>query len=141
MARRRRDVLGKAQAGPDMSPMIDLVFLLLIFFMVASTAITYKKDRRVQIPVAAAAKVPELIEGRVVINIYPDGSVYDENSVPTSLDQVEQTMREARERNPRTRLHIRADREVAHEKVKDVIAASGRGGVNNVIFSTFVTDK
>ena len=141
MARRRRDVLGAAKAAPDMSPMIDLVFLLLIFFMVASTAITFKKDPNVRIPVAAAAKVPELIEGRVVFNVYPDGSVYDENSVPVSLDQVEQTMRLAKERNPRTRLHIRADKEVAHEKVKDVIAASGRGGVSNVIFSTFVTSK
>ena len=38
----------------DMSPMIDLVFLLLIFFMVSSTMITYRQDPNVKIPVASA---------------------------------------------------------------------------------------
>ena len=61
----------------DLSPMIDLVFLLLIFFMVTANIITYPKDPRVIIPVASDAKVPELVDGRVVINIYEDGTIKD----------------------------------------------------------------
>ena len=38
----------------DMSPMIDLVFLLLIFFMVSSTLITFRKDPDGKIPIATA---------------------------------------------------------------------------------------
>lgn len=124
-----------------MSPMIDLVFLILIFFMIASTAIRYKQDKNVIIPVADQAQVPEMIEGRVIINVYPDGSTYDENSRPLSLEEIEIMMTRARSSNPNTRLHLRADRTVRHEMVKKVIQASSRGGVNQVIFSTYVTEK
>ena len=48
----------------DLSPMIDLVFLILIFFMIASTAIRFKTDPNVEIPTADRAKVAEMIDGR-----------------------------------------------------------------------------
>lgn len=121
--------------------MIDLVFLILIFFMISSNAIRYKQDKNVAIPVADKAEVPEMIEGRILINIYPDGSTYDENSKPVSLDEIELIMSRARSTNANTRLHLRADKTVRHEMVKKVIQASSRGGVNQVIFSTYVTDK
>ena len=121
--------------------MIDLVFLILIFFMIASSAIRYKQDANVTIPIADRAEVPEMIEGRVLINIYPNGSTYDENSQPISIEEIEIMMMKALSANPNTRLHLRADREVRHEMVKKVIAASSRGGVNQVIFSTYTTDK
>lgn len=145
MARRRtaNDTLF-AEGAPkvDISPMIDLVFLLLIFFMIAATAITYKKDKRVLIPVATASKVPELVEGRIVINVYNDGTIRDESGTKTyTEDDVERVMAAAKGKSPNTRLHLRADRRATHEQVKKVINASARGGVNNVIFSTYVTDK
>ena len=58
-----------------------------------------------------------------------------------SADEIEILMMKAKSSNPNTRLHLRADREVRHEMVKKVIDASSRGGVNQVIFSTYTTDK
>ena len=51
----------------DMSPMIDMVFLLLIFFIVASIIVDDKVP--VDIPTAVYAKVPEDITGRFTISI------------------------------------------------------------------------
>ena len=54
--------LRKSSAEPDenmpmdMSPMIDMVFLLLIFFIVNATAIIVKTDPNVEPPVAKNAK-------------------------------------------------------------------------------------
>lgn len=144
MPRRRNPdaLLGASTLKVDISPMIDLVFLLLVFFMIAATAITFQKDPNVTITLATEAKVPELVEGRVVINIYPDGVIRDESGKTVySEDDVERVMAEAKSRNPNTRLHLRADRTAPHEFVKKVIAASSRGGVSNVIFSNYVTDK
>lgn len=145
MARRRtaNDTLFAGGAPKvDISPMIDLVFLLLIFFMIAATAITYKKDKRVMIPVATDSKVPELVDGRIVINVYQDGVIRDESGMKVyTEDDVERVMAAAKVRNVNSRLHLRADRRATHEQVKKVINASARGGVNNVIFSTYVTDK
>ena len=58
----------------DMSPMIDLVFLLLIFFMVSSHMIITKIDPEVKPPTAAEAVVAKNNEGRIVVNIYEDGT-------------------------------------------------------------------
>ncbi len=125
----------------DMSPMIDLVFLLLIFFMVASTAITYRKDKNVTVPVASDSVVPKNIENRIVLNVYQDGTIKDELGKVLTTGQVETRMAEAKKREPKTRLHLRCDKAVPHRMVKDVIAASARGGVSSVIFSTYQTEK
>ena len=54
----------------DMSPMIDMVFLLLIFFIIASQVIDEKP--KVEIPFAAYAKVPEDTTGRLMITVTAD---------------------------------------------------------------------
>ena len=124
----------------DMSPMIDLVFLLLIFFMISSTLITYRKDPDVEIPIATAGKVPKEIQDRVVLNVLTSGLVRDEFGEELTLPEVENLMRRAKEANPKVKLHLRADRMAAHDHVKKVIDASAEGGVTNVVFSTFASE-
>ena len=125
----------------DLSPMIDLVFLLLVFFLVASTLITYQKDSNVVIPIASDSKVPEVIEGRVIINIYRDGTIISESGDPLTVAQVQQRMVQAKAGNPNARLHLRADKGVPYRHIKEVSQASARGGVSTVIFSTYQTSK
>lgn len=140
-ARTRRGLFPARSMRVDMSPMIDLVFLLLIFFMVSSTLITFRQDQNVKVPIASAGKVPNLVQNRIIVNVYAGGAIKSEDGKPLSLLAVENTMRQAKAVNPAIRLHIRADRIAAHHMVKDVIDASARGGVANVIFSTYVTGK
>ena len=105
----------------DMSPMIDMVFLLLIFFMVNAVIIDYKKDKSVEIPVASEAKAPNGVSGRIVINVYNDeveaenGTRFaDENSEPLDEAGITELVRERKLANdeagvPQTVLHLRAD--------------------------------
>jgi len=124
----------------DMSPMIDLVFLLLIFFMTSSTLITYRKDQRVLVPVASSSTVPKLVADRVIVNVLRDGSCYDEGgTTKLSLERVEQLMSIHRSKHKNPKLHLRADQRVPHYLIKEVIDASRRGGVTQVIFSSYVT--
>jgi biopolymer transport protein ExbD len=124
----------------DLSPMIDLVFLLLIFFMVTANMITYKKDKRVVVPVASDAKVPELIEGRVVMNVLQDGTVVDTEARVLSLSDLTRRMSDAKAKNAKTRLHLRADARAPYKYIKDASRASAEGGVPTVIFSTHVVE-
>ena len=54
----------------DMSPMIDMVFLLLIFFIVNATLIIVEMDKRVQVPIARYSEKQNDNMGRILINVY-----------------------------------------------------------------------
>lgn len=142
MSRRRKaELFPQKNLVIDMSPMIDLVFLLLIFFMTSSRLISYLQDPNVAVPIAYEAKVSKNIEGRYVINVYADGSIHTgDGRVELSLKQLEQRIARFRETTPNAKLLLRADRSVRHEKVREVIQASVRGGVSDVVFATFLTD-
>lgn len=132
---------GGDKAKADLSPMIDLVFLLLIFFMVTANMITYPKDPEVDPPIASASKVPELVEGRVVMNIYKDGKIVDIFGKSYSTTEFTALMRRAKDQNPKTRLHLRAHKDVPYRHIKRASQASADGGVITVIFSTYLTSK
>ncbi|MEM1295035.1 MAG: biopolymer transporter ExbD [Verrucomicrobiota bacterium] len=139
MPRSRKNIYGE-KPNVNMSPMIDLVFLLLIFFMVASKMITVPRIEGVEIPIAVEARVPKDAQGRVVINVRRDGEILDiRERVLQPLD-VQRLMEAAKRSNPKTRLHLRVDQDVAHKHVEEVMQASARGGVSDVIFSTYVAE-
>jgi biopolymer transport protein ExbD len=124
----------------DLSPMIDLVFLLLIFFMTSSTIITYLKDRRVELPVAEDAQAPVRGSARVVINVYADGTLGDERGNPLSRERLPSYFRQAQLRDPEVKVHVRPDRRVAHISVKQVLAAAKEVELYDVVFSAHPID-
>ena len=131
----------------DMSPMIDMVFLLLIFFMIASQMITVKMDPEVLPPVADQSVTGTIFKGRFVVNVYQDGSFKDVDWNPITEDQITekdpQTQGRDEMKGTKTpaKLHIRSDRLAPVLSIKKVTKAAGAGGVNTVIFSSYSTKK
>ena len=87
------------------------------------------------------AEVPKLIEGRVIINIYRDGTIVSEKGTRLTIADVEQRMAQAKAKNAKTRLHLRADKGTPYRHIKEVSRASAKGGVPTIIFSTYQTSK
>lgn len=133
------------QLKMDMSPMIDMVFLLLIFFMVTSRLIVIRQDRSVQPSVALEAKPLAEARGRIVINLLQNGTVKDINGNVVTLTEVENICRTRKEQNQvaglQTKLHLRADRRVDMREVKKVINAAAQAGVADVVFATYRVNK
>ena len=134
------------ECGIDMTPMIDCVFLLLIFFMVSSHLIIVQIDKRVNPPTAKNAQVAKDATGRVVVNVLADGSIWaqDEIELPTSeaiTDYVDQARLRNEEAGIPTRLNLRADEEVDTRIIKKVVQAAGEAGVSEVIFGSYVIEK
>jgi len=130
----------------DMSSMIDLVFLLLIFFMVSSHLIIVKIDKRVNPPTAKNAQVAKNATGRVVVNVLEDGTIWgqDELELGTTesiTDYVDQAVQMHKESNIETRLNLRADENVDTRIIKKVVQAAGEAGVVDVIFGSYVVEK
>ncbi len=124
-----------------MAPMIDMVFLLLIFFMVASHMT--KMDRiPVELPVADKSVVPDTALGRQLITIRSLDTTGEEveilmNLLEVDVEQIKPVVERLLSENKDTEIYLRADRYAKHKHVKEVMAACAEGGVVNVIFATF----
>ncbi len=125
----------------NMAPMIDMVFLLLIFFMVASHLT--KMDRTpVELPVANKSTVSEATRGRQMITIRSMDSTGEEVDIFMNLKKIDvssitPSIKKLLAENSDAEVYLRADRYAKHKHVKEVMAACAEGGVAHVIFATF----
>tara|TARA_Y100000992_G_scaffold293202_1_gene251554 strand:- start:365 stop:775 length:411 start_codon:yes stop_codon:yes gene_type:complete len=120
----------------DMSPMIDMVFLLLIFFIVVSQVIDEKP--RVEIPDATHAKVSEDTTGRFMITVKRDESLYlGADPISKEIDDVKEKIETEINANPRLRILIRADGSVPYEVNEKIMNACAEVGALDIIFSVF----
>ena len=145
--------LRKATAEPeqecklDMSPMIDMVFLLLIFFIVNATAIIVKTDPKVKPPIADKAKKQNDGRGRIVVNIHEDGTFTAEDFNVKLPDEkaITDLVKEMKDRNTglgiqNSKLHLRGDKDAVFKHCRAVIRAAAAGGVDQVVFAVFARE-
>ncbi len=128
----------------DMSPMIDMVFLLLIFFIVNCTAIIVKTDPKVKPPIAANSKRQEDGSGRIVINIRNDGTYRGEelNVILADEDDIYDLVKTQRENQQAlgvtSKLHLRGDKDAVFKYCRTAIRGAARAGVDQVVFGVLV---
>jgi len=144
-ASKLRNAVGAQEADRplDMSPMIDMVFLLLIFFIVNATAIIVKTDPEVRPPIAANSKPQEDGRGRIVVNIRENGTYWSENLVKLNDDKdIADLVRTEREKiellGIKPKLHLRGDKEAVFRYSRVAIRAAASAQVNEVVFAVFV---
>ena len=136
----------ESECALDMSPMIDMVFLLLIFFIVNATAIIVKTDPEVAPPIADNALPQKDGSGRIVVNIREDGTftAEDFNTILPDDVAIEDMVKKQKERNDQlgktSKLHLRGDQETVFRYSRTVIRAAARAGVKEVVFAVYVKD-
>jgi len=152
-AKRTRQMRAAARSTPEedpefqIAPMIDILLVLLSFFMSISSSEVLQVNKDVVLPVAKDAKEKDSSsksKGQTTINILwstigstgtieLDEKKYGEPSglTPILASRVQVT--------PSMRVLIRADRNVRYEYLRAVMVACGNAGVGNVTFS--VVDK
>ncbi len=134
-------------AKVDMSPMIDMVFLLLIFFIVNATAIVVQTDPEVLPPVAKNSKEQKLAAGRIVVNVREDGTYTAEQFTTILKDETDifDLVKNEKEANDalgvESKLHLRGDQDAVFKHSRAAIRAAAQAGVDQVIFAVFQTHK
>ncbi|AKJ64100.1 ExbD/TolR family protein [Kiritimatiella glycovorans] len=126
------------EAEVQMAPMIDMVFLLLIFFMVASQLNEMNKID-VDLPVAEDSAIPEDQSGRRLISVKETGQVFAGLN-PVSLERLTEIVKQELEINPQVRFFIRADEQVRHGEVKKVMKTCAEAGAADLIFATYQSE-
>ena len=118
----------------NLTPMIDVVFQLLIFFMVATTFLDPEKEIGIDLPEASAG-VAAQDEKELVINIFADGRiVLSGRDIPA--ENLVDELKAAAQADPQTPVTIRGDRLVHHEKVVLVMDACAQAGLLNLAVGT-----
>lgn len=123
----------------DLTPMIDIVFLLIVFFMTVANMITSEKIE-VDMPVAIHSVIPEEFGGRNTITVGRDGSLYA-GVYSVDLDGLEKILDAELNNNPKLKVYIRADSYTEHQYINDVMESCAALGISNVIFAAYQSDK
>ena len=119
----------------NLTPMIDVVFLLLIFFMVATTFLDPERQIDIDLPQAESGERVERTPEEVVINVFRDGRIrLGDREVDTV--QLEEALVHAARRDPETPVTIRGDRLVHHQDVVMVMDACSKAGLSNLAVGT-----
>jgi biopolymer transport protein ExbD len=118
-----------------MAPMIDMVFLLLVFFMCASH-LNSLKNLEIEIPKATKGVIPKDRPDRWVVNIKKDGSVYSGDQ-PVTIEQLKGLVTARLKEKADTKVYVRADASAQHRQVKNVMNAMAQAGVDDFIFGVF----
>lgn len=136
----------EAEAEPEfqIAPMIDILLVLLVFFMSISTTEVLQSNTEVNLPVAKEAKEAKENPGQVIVNIT---FIPITNTTAIEVDQrsylspseLVPALRAKMEANPLVRVVVRADREIRYEYMRQLLEAVGQSGIGNVTFS--VVDK
>jgi biopolymer transport protein ExbD len=133
MARFKRSPIASTLS---LTPLIDVVFLLLIFFLVTSEF--EEEERRLEIVLpSATSAVPMTSKPReVIVDIDADGAVYLHGEM-TSLEELQRLLGAAVASNPTNQtVVIRADRNTAFQPVVSVMDICNRTGVRDYSVTT-----
>lgn len=114
----------KRQISVDITPLIDVVFLLLIFFMVSTTFI-YSNSIDVNLPAAKGDE--KQINDSIRIVLTKDGEITI-NGKPFASEAVQDELVKMKETIPDTTVIIEADTEVPHGQVVHIMDASRLAG-------------
>lgn len=123
------------EIGFQMAPMIDCVFLLIIFFMSAANQRQGEKIK-IEVPEAAAAVVAKEQIGRGTITLTHEGDVFIGINRVTDAQIAEMVGQGVRD-NPNLRVFLRADKRVPYREVRRVMDQVAAAGVGDIIFATY----
>ena len=117
----------------DMTPLIDVIFLLLIFFMISTTFLSYD-EIKIKLP-EATTKTDKAMSGPIEITITLENKIYIANKLidpkellPVIKDQIKSTNQKD--------LIIRADGQVFHKTVVSVMDVAKQAGIEKLSIAT-----
>ena len=124
----------------NLTPMLDIVFNIIIFFMVATKFAEMEHKIELQVPQVADVQALTPAPERRVINVYRDGRIaLDRDFV--SLDQLVARLSEARREYAGLGVMVRGDAEGAFQNVAGVLGACRQAGIQEMGVSVRLARK
>jgi biopolymer transport protein ExbD len=125
----------RADPAVDLTPLIDIIFQLVLFFMV-STSFTQAQVEGIEIELPKSSTQVILTEkAELRLKVAADGAVYLDDA-PMTLSALRARLRDAAKADPSTLVVIRADASVGHGRVVAVMDLARAQGLSNLAIAT-----
>ena len=123
----------------ELTPLIDMVFLLLIFFLVATTFHQEEREMQIALPVATSAGPISALLQELVVNVDEEGNIIlgGRRMEPQDLRSM---IAEAVEVNPQQKVTVRGDRRTAYANIVTVLDICKGAGIQEPYLDTVLTD-
>ena len=121
--------------GIQLAPLVDVLLLLLIFFLLTWNAARNENELDVKVPKATAAKPNNAPVGDVVVNVKADGNVVVNRRTLTSPELTD-LLKSLVQLNSEQAVIIRGDEAGAYKNIIGVLNICTDGGITNVAFAT-----
>ena len=121
--------------GIQLAPLVDVLLLLLIFFLMTWNAARNENELDVKVPKASSAKEKTAPIGDVVVNVKADGNVVV-NRRTLSAAELTEMLKNLVQLYPDQAVVIRGDEAGAYKNVVSVLNICSEAGVTNVAFAT-----
>lgn len=119
----------------QLAPMIDIVFLLLIFFIVTWQFTRSETELSVSVPTAEEGADPSRQRGEIIINVLADGTIRVEG-LNVNLEQLREKLSAIARQHENQPVRIRGDGVVAYQRIVEVIDTCQKAGIWNISFAT-----
>jgi|SRR5690348_577682 len=125
---------GGVMAEINVTPLVDVMLVLLIIFMITAPLAAHKI--KIELPIASLAKPPEDAGNQpITISVKETGELYW-NDEPITEATLQAQLRVLAQRQPQPELQIRADRETQYQLVSSVMADAKNAGMVKLGFIT-----
>lgn len=127
--------------GPtlEMTPLIDMVFLLLVFFLVATTFYQAEREMRIALPFAKAAGPISTMLREFIVNVNRDGDIIVAGRT-LAEPELKAMIADAVAANPDQKVTVRGDRGTSYGNVVRVLDICKSGGIQEPYLDTVLTE-
>lgn len=131
------NVRGAGGVTINMTPMIDVVFLLIIFFLVSSHLAKQENNLQLDLPVARNGQSNDTDRPTLVINVNADGE-WLLGSIPVEFESLVAVLESRNlDSGGRLQVRIRTDANVPYERFQPLLLACARARVPEPIFAVY----
>jgi biopolymer transport protein ExbD len=119
----------------DFVPMVDVLFNLLIFFLIATSMAQAEREMSIALPHASASGPISTAMREIIINIHADGRIELAGKIVTT-DELAATIRTAVAGNPDQKVSVRGDRNTPYANIAAVLDVCKGSGIQQPYLET-----
>jgi len=124
----------------ELTPIIDMVFLLLIFFLVATTFQQTEREMQIALPAASSAGPISASLRELIINVDADGRIIVSGATMTG-EELTSLVEDAVANNPDQKVTVRGDRDTSYANIVRVLDICKGAGIQEPYLDTVLTDE